>query len=204
MSGIQLGIYPLSYREMTDRRFLDAHIYPDMRRNYYWSEDFSPEYYIAQAKAGFIAVTDRFEGRELLLPEIQFSYAVLHFKDLHISRNVKRILKRRDPKLKISTDIDTVAEKIRAYHRNCWLTPRYQSMLKATRTINENFQLIAAFIEEGRDRIYHRKYLYQPQRLQFKDKVLSGLWNNTACTAWALSSGERFCILEHGSDLYAL
>jgi len=148
MSGIQLGIYPLSYREMTDRRFLDAHIYPDMRRNYYWSEDFSPEYYIAQAKAGFIAVTDRFEGRELLLPEIQFSYAVLHFKDLHISRNVKRILKRRDPKLKISTDIDTVAEKIRAYHRNCWLTPRYQSMLKATRTINENFQLIAAFIEE--------------------------------------------------------
>jgi Leu/Phe-tRNA-protein transferase len=149
MREIQLGIYPLSYHEMTDARFLREHVYPNMRRNYYWSEDFSPEYYIAQAKAGFIAVTDSFEGRELLLPEIQFSYAILHFDDLHISRNVRRILKRKDPQLTISTHIDSVVAKIQSYHRNCWLTPRYHAMLKATQMIDDNFQLISAFLEEG-------------------------------------------------------
>jgi Leu/Phe-tRNA-protein transferase len=119
-----------------------------MRKNYYWSDDFSPQYYIAQAKAGFIAVTDFFEGRELLLAEIQFSYAVLHFEDLHIGTKVGRILKKKKLSLKISTDIDTIVGKIRRYHRNCWLTPRYHATLRATQDIDDNFQLISAFIED--------------------------------------------------------
>ena len=149
MSDVQLGIYPLPYEAVSNPKFLTQYIYPDMRKNYYWSEDFSPEYYIAQAKAGFIAVTDLYEGRELLLPEIQFSYAILHFDSLHISRKVKKILTSKNAKLHISTDITPVVEQIQRYHRHCWLTPRYHTMLKATQTLNENFQMISAYIEEN-------------------------------------------------------
>ena len=149
MSEIQLGIYPLYYRDVTNPSILMQKIYPDMRKNYYWSEDFSPEFYIAQAKAGFIAVTDLFEGKELLLPEIQFSYAVLHFEDIHINRKVKRIIQKHTPKLNITTDFIPIAEKIRSYHKQCWLTPKYIDILKQTQDLNDDFQMIAAYIEEN-------------------------------------------------------
>ena len=148
MSDIQLGIYPLHYKDVTDPYTLTHRIYPDMRKNYYWSDDFSPEFYIAQAKAGFIAVTDTYEGRELLLPEIQFSYTLLHFDDLHISRKVRRIIRKNSPKLTITTNIDPVIEKIRTYHRQCWLTQRYSRTLKETQYIHDDFQLIAAYVED--------------------------------------------------------
>ena len=94
MSDIQLGIYNLTYNNLRDPAYLVDVIYPHMQKNYYWSDDFSPWYYIAQAKAGFIAVTDTYEDEELLLPEIQFSYALLDFKDLHIRATCKfKILK---------------------------------------------------------------------------------------------------------------
>ncbi|OQX49544.1 MAG: hypothetical protein B5M46_05160 [Epsilonproteobacteria bacterium 4484_20] len=88
METIQLGIHHLPYDVVTDRDLLQETVYPDMRKNYYWSEDFSAAYYIAyiaQAKAGFIAVTDHFEEEELLLPEIQFAYTLLDFKKICIS-----------------------------------------------------------------------------------------------------------------------
>jgi Leu/Phe-tRNA-protein transferase len=149
MSDIQLGIYPLHYEDVTDPYTLMQRIYPDMRKNYYWSDDFSPEFYIAQAKAGFIAVTDTYEGKELLLPEIQFSYTLLHFDDLHISRKVRRIIRRDSPVLTVTTDIDPVIEKIRTYHRQCWLTEKYARTLKETQDIQDDFQLIAAYVEDG-------------------------------------------------------
>ena len=153
MSDLHFGIYPLRYEEVTDRLFLSHHIYPNMRRNYYWSDDFSAEYYIAQAKAGFIAVTDTFEGRELLLPEIQFSYAVLHFEDLHISRKVRTLLKKENPQLYMSEDIRQVAAKIQAYHQNCWLTSKYLQTLLETQKIDENFHLLSFYLEKNGEMI---------------------------------------------------
>jgi hypothetical protein len=72
MNNTQLGIHQLSYDDLTDHKILHEFIYPDMFKNYYWSDDFSAKYYIAKAKAGFIAITDYYEEEELLLPEIQF------------------------------------------------------------------------------------------------------------------------------------
>jgi len=152
MSDIQLGIYPLYYEDIVDPYFLSRMIYPNMRKNYYWSDDFSPEFYIAQAKAGFIAVTDIFEGKELLLPEIQFSYALLHFDDLHISKKAAKLIRNRKPELQITTDIkkiDTVIEHIQRYHKQCWLTPKYAGTLKKTLAVSDNFQLIGSYIEEN-------------------------------------------------------
>ncbi|MCF6206337.1 MAG: GNAT family N-acetyltransferase [Sulfurovum sp.] len=153
MSQMQLGIYPLSYDDVTDLQVLKERIYPDMRHNYYWSDDFSPEFYIAQAQAGFIAVTDTYEGKELLLPEIQFSYMLLHFDELHISTKVRKILKKDHPRLHISTEIVPVVQKIQQYHQNCWLTDRYLHTLLQTQHLHENFQLIAVYIEKEKEPI---------------------------------------------------
>jgi len=125
MGTLQLGIYPLFYEDITDRNYLMKYIYPDMERNYYWSRDFSPSYYIAQAKAGFIAVTDLYQEEELLLPEIQYSYAVLHFEDLHISKKVQKLLRKRHLELTIDTSLEKIADAVRNYHQHCWLTPKY-------------------------------------------------------------------------------
>ena len=149
MENIQLGIHNLSYEDVTSPDVLVDIIYPNMYKNYYWSNDFSAKYYIAQAKAGFIAVTDHYEEEELLLPEIQFSYALLDFKDLHISKKVTKLLKTKDLCLEISHDIGAVAEEIKASHKNCWLSSRYLTMLKATQSVDENFKLISVSLRDN-------------------------------------------------------
>jgi len=149
MENIQMGIYRLTYDNVTNPHVLRDHIYPNMYKNYYWSDDFSPKYYIAQAKAGFIAVTDTYEEEELLLPEIQFSYALLDFKDLHISKKLKKLLKKKCLKLEISQNLHEVVDKINASHKNCWLTPRYFNILKSTQDLDDNFQIISVAIREN-------------------------------------------------------
>ena len=149
MENIQLGIHNLSYKDVTSSDILINTIYPNMYKNYYWSDNFSAQYYIAQAKAGFIAVTDHYEEEELLLPEIQFSYALLDFKDLHISRKVKKILDKKDLKLEISQDLDEVVGHINTAHKNCWLTPRYLEMIKKTQNLDDNFEFISIGIRDN-------------------------------------------------------
>ena len=148
MDTIQLGIHHLPYDVVTDRTLLEENVYSNMRKNYYWSEDFSAAYYIAQAKAGFIAVTGWFEEEELLLPEIQFAYTLLDFKDLHISRKVRKLLKQKNLRIEIGTALDEVAEGIEGAHRNNWLTPRYLSMLKETAEKDANFRVVSVTLKE--------------------------------------------------------
>lgn len=149
MESIQLGIHHLPYSFVSNQKLLEKYIYPDMYKNYYWSDDFSAEYYIAQAKAGFIAVTDFFEEKELLLPEIQFSYALLDFNELHISQKVKKLLKYQKPELHIDEELDEVAQAIALTHKDNWLTPRYLTMLKETRGKDKHFKVISAYIREN-------------------------------------------------------
>ena len=105
MVSATLGIYP-AQREMFEReQYLKEVLYPDMQREYYWSSDFSPEFYIAQAKAGCIAICETIDGEELLLPEMQRSYAVLDFEDLHIGRKVAKIIRHRPLELILSTAV---------------------------------------------------------------------------------------------------
>jgi len=148
MENVHLGIHHLPYEYLNDSRLLNDLIYSNMIKNYYWSTDFSPAYYIAQAKAGFIAVTDHYEEEELLLPEIQFSYALLDFKDLHVSKKVQKLIQRNHLQIEITNNLDEVAEKINISHRNCWLTPRYLNTLKETQGMDEDFQTIAVMLRE--------------------------------------------------------
>jgi len=148
METIQLGIHHLPYTVVTDRKLLEKDIYPDMCKNYYWSEDFSASYYIAQAKAGFIAVTDYFEEKELLLPEIQFAYTLLDFKDLHISKKVQKLLKQKSLVLESKIILDEIAASIEAAHKHNWLTPKYLDMLKKTEGKDTDFNVLSFGIRE--------------------------------------------------------
>ena len=107
--------YPIEYLEYEN--FFDEelmnYIYSNTNKNYYWTDDMSAEFYIAQAKAGFIAVTMEHEDRVILAPEIQKSYAVLHFKDLHISRKVKKLIKKKNLSIEIGTEFAEVYHKIK-------------------------------------------------------------------------------------------
>jgi len=151
MENVQLGIHHLPFEYLNDTRLLTDLIYSNTIKNYYWSTDFSPAYYIAQAKAGFIAVTDHYEDEELLLPEIQFSYALLDFKDLHISKKVQKLIQKKNLQIEITDKLDEVAEKINLSHKNCWLTSRYLNTLKETQGMDEDFKVIAVTLRENEE-----------------------------------------------------
>ena len=148
MENVVLGIHHLPIEHLQDPLILHELIYPNMYKNYYWSDDFTPEYYIAQAKAGFIAVTDQYEEQELLLPEIQYTYAVLDFEDLHISKKVKNLLTKKNLHLEVTQELDEVVSLINASHKNCWLSPAYLKILNETKGLDANFNLISIGIRE--------------------------------------------------------
>ena len=148
MKTLQLNIDYLSLADIQNFQVLEELIYPDMYRNYYWSDEFSASYYITQARAGFIAVTEQFEGHELLIPEIQYSYALLDFENLHISRKVKKLLAHKQLKLEISSDLDEVFEGINRSHTRSWFSEKYLETLKATQEFPEDFHVISILIRE--------------------------------------------------------
>ncbi len=131
-------ILPHLTLEMLNNPILRQSLYRDLQKDYYWSEDFSPEFYAAQAQAGFIAITEKHRGEELLLPELQRSYAILDFPDLHVSRNVRRILKKTPLTLNVGLSLHTAAERIRTQHTHPWLTPRYEATLEAVNALPDS------------------------------------------------------------------
>ena len=149
MESKTLGIYPLTLQMLHSRDHLEREIYPYVHKEYYWSSDSTAAFYIAQAKAGFIAVSEVIEGQELLLPEIQRSYAVLDFDDLHISRKVAAILRTHSPLLEITTDLDEAADQIARYHRHNWFTPRYRKILQSTVNTDPEFQPCAVLLKDA-------------------------------------------------------
>lgn len=150
MAAEILGLYPIDLQMLEDEQYLRDSIYPNMRQEYYWSKDFSPDFYIAQAKAGFIAICETVEGEELLLPEIQQAYALLDFEDLHISSHVAKHISRRDFTLTLSSSLDDIAAQIDAQHQNNWLSAAYLETLKSTEGIDENFKALSvSLVEDG-------------------------------------------------------
>ena len=136
----------LTLRDLSTSSLLETLI-DNTQEDYYWSDDFSAEFYAAQARAGFMAVTEVIRGEELLLPELQRSYAVLDFEDLHISRHVRRILERDRPRLRIGLCLHGVGARIQAHHKHAWLTPRYLQTLDAVNARTSDLHVIAVALE---------------------------------------------------------
>jgi len=104
-------IYKITPETLKKRDYFEACIIPNRRTNYYWSDEWSEEFYIRLAQLGFISTTYEVPNEGLiLLPELQFAYAVLFFKNLHISKKVKKLLKRDDYILSFNSRFDEVLD----------------------------------------------------------------------------------------------
>jgi Leu/Phe-tRNA-protein transferase len=148
MQVIEPSIDYISYDDITTPSILENIIYPNMYKNYYWSDDFSAENYVALAKAGFISVTEEYKGEELLIPEIQYKYALLNFEDLHISKKVQKLLNRKNLSLEFDSNLDEVYEKINSLHKNSWLTPNYLTMLKEVQLLDSSVKVKSVTLKE--------------------------------------------------------
>ena len=123
-------IYYLTLDDINDDNIIKNHIYADLNSNYYFSDDFSEEFYIKLASLGFISTTTIYQEYLYLLPELQFEYAVLHFKDLHISKKVQKLINQNNYTLTINKQIDEVLKKLDEYHEPNWLIDEYQTLIK--------------------------------------------------------------------------
>ncbi len=108
-----------------------------MKENYYWSDDYSPEFYVKAAMLGFITTSMYEKDKFILLPEIQFEYALLDFDDIKISKKVRKLIKENNYIFKVINDFDEVCEKINTYHKNSWLSYDYMEILKKIRNCNK-------------------------------------------------------------------
>ena len=141
----------LSYEMLLDKDYLENNIYKNMNQHYYWSDDFSAKYYIAQAKAGFISVTMEQNGSLYLTPEIQKEYAVLDFKDLHVSKKVRKLLNKKDLKIEIGYDFDELFFKIKEQHVLSWLRIIYLETLKEVNSLDDNCHVITTVIRDNHE-----------------------------------------------------
>jgi Leu/Phe-tRNA-protein transferase len=146
---IDSPIEHLPYSSFFDEEILHDKIYANMHQHYYWSDDFSAEYYIAQAQAGFIAVSMKREGTLYLTPEIQKEYALLDFENLHVSKKVKKLIKSKNLKIEILEEFDALAEKIQEYHTFCWFNKAYVQILHEVNELDENCKIIGVLLNDG-------------------------------------------------------
>jgi Leu/Phe-tRNA-protein transferase len=138
-----------------------AEIYAS-KRELYWTLDWSPEFYIAQAKAGFIATSIELgsdEPMRLLLPEIQHAYAVLDWKNLHASRSMLRWMNGPDCRngqyeLRVGIDFRDVLEGIAKSHPENWMEGCYHDLLGQLASRSwDGFELLPVGLYDGLGRL---------------------------------------------------
>ncbi len=129
-----------------DEEYFTNYIAPNMQNNYYWSDEWSESFYITLAKLGFISTSyDRPDGL-ILLPELQFEYAVLDFENLHISKKVRKLLKKGEYIFSLNSRFDEVLENFEKHYKYNWIKGEYRELLKRLHEHNaehENFQIIS-------------------------------------------------------------
>ena len=123
-------VYFLTLEDIKDENILFNHIYANENSNFYISDDLSKDFYINQALCGFISTSVNIKNQFYLLPEMQFEYAILDFKNLHISKKVKKLLKKNDFIFTINKNLDEVVRNIQLQHKTNWLSSEYHKILK--------------------------------------------------------------------------
>ncbi len=122
-----------------------------MEENYYWSDDLSNDFFVEAAKAGFITTCMYKDNKFILLPEIQFDYAILDFDNIKIPSKVKSLLNKDDYTFTINNRFEEVLERIKDYHEDSWMKPEYINLLnniKDNEKLYKNFKLISVELAE--------------------------------------------------------
>lgn len=102
---------------------------------YFFSDDWSPEFYRKQAKLGFIAITANRSGSLQLVPQLQNAYAVLDWKNLLVDKKVGKILSGKRIKdeyirLIIDSDPQIVLDNLKEVWKGLsWLSPQYDDLM---------------------------------------------------------------------------
>ena len=110
---------------------------------FFYSDDWSPEFYRAQAKLGFIAITLTRNSKLLLLPQLQSSYALLDWENLTIDKKVSKILKgsrMNDENISLSIDSDpeiVLDNLLSVWGDTSWLKPPYEHLIKELASTEE-------------------------------------------------------------------
>ncbi len=125
----QPQVYYLTPQRLRDVDYYE-YICQDLQNSYYWSDDWSDDFYIELAQAGFISTTYDTKDGLVLLPELQFDYAILDFKNLHISKKVKKLINEDAYMFSLNSRFDEVLEKISTQHKYNWLKEEYLQLLK--------------------------------------------------------------------------
>jgi len=135
----------ISLSDLQNRTILQNQIYPDLSKDYYWSDDFSCHFFIELAKAGFITIGLKYNEHELLLPQIQTHYALLEHQSLHVSHHSQKLLRKSSFSFTINQRFDEVVKKIKNFHKDCWIYEKYERLLyELFRGEFEDFKLISA------------------------------------------------------------
>ena len=113
-------VYYLTFEDIQNRNILYNSIYMNKKTNYYISEDFSENFYIYLAYYGFICTSTSLQNKFYLLAEMQFEYAILDFKDLHISKKIALLIKKDEFTFSINTKFEEVINKLEEYHKTNW------------------------------------------------------------------------------------
>lgn len=144
-------IYYLTLDDLNDENIVNNYIYPNMEENYYWSDDYSAQFYVKAAELGFITTSMYEKDKFILLPEIQFEYALLDFDEIRISKKIKKLLNKKNYILKINNNFSEVFERINKYHENSWLNKDYLYILNKIKNcdkLNKKFKLMSVELRE--------------------------------------------------------
>jgi Leu/Phe-tRNA-protein transferase len=116
---------------------LETAIYPNLEIDLYYSDCWTREFYRDLARAGFIPIAHSWgKDQYVLLPEMQKSYAVLDWVDLHFSRHVQKSIRQGrlvddEVYLIVERDAEAVIKGIvETYGARCWLIQPYQELMK--------------------------------------------------------------------------
>lgn len=124
-------------REVLDEAILREYVFPRLDRTHYWSDLWDPAFYVAVARAGFICICiEHPELGHVLIPELQTSYAVLDWENLHASRNLRRIigsgrLEEEQIELRVANPCEQVLARVVEYHgQSNWLHEPYLNLMR--------------------------------------------------------------------------
>ena len=156
-------ILNIEEEDLKSRRILDF-IHHDGRSHFYWTRDWSASLYSRLAYEGLISTSYETEkGEIVLLPEMQRAYAVLDWDNLHISRHIKKMIRKEaGPRLTVNKNYPGVIKSIQEYHDPCWLTAEYISILdQLHRAEEDGCRVLSVELWDHNDRLVAGEVGYQ-------------------------------------------